>query len=277
VGRSGGTELAPAAIRTFADGVWSADAGDLDVRVRGDERDPETGILGASDVLRSTEIVAGAVADALHAKGSPFLMGGDCSLLPGALGGARRTIGPLAVAYLDGHLDLYDGRTSPTGEAADMPMSVALGRGPAAWVAACGGPVLEARHAAILGYRDLEEALTHGHPHPNAIDGLTHVDARGIRERGAARVGEDISARAEIDPGHLWVHLDVDVLDQDVFPATDYLMPGGLDWTQLVDLLRPLLASPAFVGMSIGCYNPEKDPGEANGRALVGAFRDAFG
>ena len=41
--------------------------------------------------------------------------------------------GAAGLAYLDGHLDLYDGRTSTTGEPADMPVSVITGRGPAAW------------------------------------------------------------------------------------------------------------------------------------------------
>ena len=44
-------------------------------------------------------------------------------------------------------------------------------------------------------------------------------------------------------------------------PATDYLMPGGLEWEELADLLGPLCASPAVAGLSIGCLNPEKDPG----------------
>ena len=29
------------------------------------------------------------------------------------------------------------------------------------------------------------------------------------------------------------MHLDVDILGEDVFPATDYLMPGGLDMAEL--------------------------------------------
>ena len=36
------------------------------------------------------------------------------------------------------------------------------------------------------------------------------------------------------------MHLDVDVLDEKAFPATDYLMPGGIEMAQLADLLRPL-------------------------------------
>ena len=69
------------------------------------------------------------------------------------------------------------------------------------------------------------------------------------------------------------MHLDVDILGEDEFPATDYLMPDGLDMDELVALMRPLASSPALIGMSIGCYNPEKDPGDVYGRALVEAFR----
>ena len=277
VGRAGGTEHAPAAMRAAGagSGLWQRDAGDLGVRIRGDDRDPETGLLGSVDVLRTTEAVEGAVAGLAEEGETPFVMGGCCTLMPGALAGARRTLGPTAIVYIDGHLDLYDGVTSPTGEAADMPMSVVLGRGPAAWVEACGrAPVADAGHAAIVGFRDLEEALGYGHPHPDDIPGLTATDANAVRTRGGEAVAEELIDRFR-DPGRIWVHLDVDVLDQEVFPATDYLMPGGLGWSELTALLGPLLRSDALVGCSIGCYNPEKDAVGANGRELVGALRSA--
>ena len=41
-------------------------------------------------------------------------------------------------------------------------------------------------------------------------------------------------------------------------PATDYLMPAGLDWDELAELLAPLGASPALAGVSLACLNPEK-------------------
>ena len=134
VGRAGGTEFAPAAIRAAgsSSGLWPADAGDLGVSIRGDDRDPATGIIGSADVLRTTEVVEDAVGTMLEDRATPFVMGGCCTLMPGTLAGARRMLGTTAIVYIDGHLDLYDGTTSPTGEAADMPMSVVLGRGPAA-------------------------------------------------------------------------------------------------------------------------------------------------
>ena len=50
-------------------------------------------------------------------------------------------------------------------------------------------------------------------------------------------------------------------------PATDYLMPGGLEWDELAALLGPLAASPALAGLSLGCLNPEKDPDGPASRA----------
>ncbi len=276
VGRAGGTEFAPDAIREASAGtwLWPVDAGDLDVAIRGDDRDPGTGIIASADVLATTGVVNHAVADLVDEGQIPFVMGGCCTVMPGALAGARRVLGPTALVYIDGHLDLYDGTTSPTGEAADMPMSVVLGLGPAAWVEACGGRVLDPAHAAIVGYLYLEEALGYGHPHPKEITGLTAIDADGVRARGGSGVGSELVERFR-QPGRLWVHLDVDVLDEAVFPATDYLMPGGLGWPELTELLGPLLTSPSLVGVSVGCYNPTKDPEGADRRALVEAFRAA--
>jgi arginase len=274
VGRSGGTEHAPAAFRGHSrDGdPWSmSDARDLDVRIRGDVRDPASGVIAIDDVVAMNRAVADAV-DGLRRDGRiPFVMGGCCSLVPGALAGARRRDASIGLIYLDGHLDLYDGETSPTGEAADMPVAVVLGRGPSVWVDAAGS-VTEPGRVRLLGPRDLDEALGFGHPHPDDIAGLSFTDANAIRATGAEAVGRETADAA----GPYWVHLDVDVLDETAFPATDYLMPGGLQLAELRDLLRPLLASPSLAGVSVGCYNPDKDPGGTNGAALAAVFRDVL-
>jgi arginase len=274
VGRSGGTEHAPVSFRAYSrgDDPWlAADAGDLDVRIRGDVRDPASGVIAIEDVLMMTRAVGDAV-EALRRDGRvPFVMGGCCSLVPGALAGARRADPGVGLVYLDGHLDLYDGETSPTGEAADMPIAVVLGRGPSAWVDAAGS-VADPDRVWLLGPRDLEEALGYGHPHPGEIAGLSYTDADAIRATGAAAVGQATADAA----GPCWVHLDVDVLDETAFPATDYLMPGGLQLAELGDLLRPLLSAPSLAGVSVGCYNPEKDPDGSNGDALADLFRGAL-
>src|ERR687895_220459 len=134
VGRSGGTELAPAAVRErgLLEGVGARDRGDLDVRIRGDDRDPATGIVGAADVLAVTTAVRAAVREAVTVGERPLVLGGCCGLVPGALAGLR--------------------------EAADMPLAVAFGFGPKPWVEAAGGPSAQPDRVVVLGARDPEEA-----------------------------------------------------------------------------------------------------------------------
>jgi arginase len=278
VGRSGGTELAPTTLRELgiATALGAEDAGDLDVRIRGEERDPATGILGSADVLATTATLRRSVASELEAGRRPFLVGGCCAELPGALAGARDALGRIGLAYLDGHLDLYDGATSPTGEAADMPVAVALGHGPEGWVEAAGGASLAAADTAIVGYRDKEESLEHGMLQPEQLGpGLTHVPVEEGRAEGPRAVSERVAGSLSA-AAPFWLHLDVDVLDQDVFGATDYLMPNGMSWEELRGAVGPLASSPALAGASLACYNPEKDPGGRCGRALIGALREAF-
>jgi arginase len=276
VGRSGGTEHAPEALRELGllEAIGAADAGDLDVSIRGEERDPSTGIVASDDVLATTATLRSSVAEMVSDAGRPFLAGGCCSELPGALAGARDAVGRVRLAYIDGHLDLYDGRNSPTGEAADMPISVALGRRPEAWVDAAGGPSIAAADAAIVGYRDREESRGYGMVQPEDVPGLRHVSVDDVREQGPAAVGERVAAVEPEVP--MWLHFDVDVLDQGVFGATDYLMPNGLTWEELESLLRPIAASEALIGFSLACYNPDKDPGQACGRTLVDALGRAL-
>jgi arginase len=259
VGRAGGTELAPAAVREqgLLERIGARDRGDLDVHIRGDVRDPATGIVGAADVLAVTAAVRAAVRESIAAGERPLLLGGCCTLLPGALAGLRDADAAAGVAYVDGHVDVYDGRTSPTGEGADMPMSVAFGLGPQAWVDAAGGASADPAQVVVLGARDPEEAVDVAPLLAGQLAALTVHDPAGLRAAGP----EESGRRAASQLGRFWIHLDVDVLDEVAMPATDYLMPGGLEWDELAELLAPLCAAPGLAGLSVACLNPEKDPG----------------
>ena len=81
----------------------------------------------------------------------------------GAAPAARDVLGRVGLAYVDGHVDVYDNRTSPTGEAADMPVAALLGRGWPDLLAAMGAtPVIDGRDMVLMGARDQEEAADIG-------------------------------------------------------------------------------------------------------------------
>jgi arginase len=269
-----GTELSPAALRAagLPAAVGAADRGDLAVRLVGRDRDPVTGVLGWPSVLATTGTIRTVVRDQLAAGQLPFLLGGCCTLLPGALSGARDALGRIGLGYLDGHLDLYDGQTSQTGEPADMPISVITGRGPAAWSAAINAPLVTRPGLVLLGPRDRGEAVDYGSVTPEEAGLDTELSPATLRDRGLAEAGAATRDQLSAAAGRYWVHLDVDVLDELAFPATDYLQPGGLTVAELGELLRPLLESPALAGVSLACYNPQKDADGSGAAAVLELF-----
>ena len=278
-GSPGGTELAPAAFRALGLGtaIGGRDQGDLVVRIRAEGRDPATGVVALDDVCFTTVEVRRAVAETLAKGERPFLVGGCCSIVPGALAGVRDARGTVSLAHIDGHLDLYDQKTSPLGEAADMPVTVALGLGPVPWVEAAGGPSITSRDAWIVGYRDRNQSQLDGMMMPEDLDPpISTLSTEEVRSAGPDRVGRQVAKALAGGAGNTWAHLDLDVVDPSLFFANDAPVAGGLDWSELTELLAALFTSTALSGISLGCYNPEKDRNQENGVEIVEVFRSAL-
>lgn len=265
-----GCELSPGALRSSGVATGYTDRGDLPVRLTGQERDAATGVKGWSGVVSTTSVVRAAVAYVGGDGDVPVLLGGCCTMLPGALAGAREVVGSVGLAYFDGHLDMYDGVTSTTGEPADMPIAVVTGLGPSAWATLVSAPLVPPERLALIGPRDRDEAVSLSSALPEQVGVAREVTPSDVRSSGAPAVSA--AALESIGPSY-WVHLDVDVLDQDEFPATDYLMPGGLSFPELASLMSPLTRAPGLVGLSVACFNPSLDPSGAYSDRLAGFVR----
>ena len=100
------------------------------------------------------------------------VLGGCCTLMIGLGAATRDKIGRFGIAYIDGHLDLYDGQSSPSGEAADVPLATMLGHGDPDVLDAAGGASLSPDGVYLLGYRDALQA-----------QGPWLADAGGLRPR----------------------------------------------------------------------------------------------
>ncbi len=270
-GLVGGTELTPAALRRFSrlGALVERDRGDIAAPVHDNRRDPASGLVGHAEVVAATHTIRDAFMPILSADRRLAVLGGCCTLMIGLGAATRDKIGPYGIAYIDGHLDLYDGQSSPGGEAADVPLATMLGHGDRAVLAAAGGASLKPDAVYLLAYRDALQAQGHGSLMPGDFDAdFRHADTPTIRARGPARIGAE--ARAHFDRHGLpfWLFLDVDALDPEVFPATDALIGDGLNWDEIEELAGPLAKSPKLLGIVTTCYNPEKDPDGACGRRL---------
>lgn len=273
IGSAGGTELTPGALREagIAEALSARDAGDLDVRITGELRDPETGIVGYPSVVTSTEGIRAGVRASLERGEFPIVLGGCCTLLPGVFAAfsdlGRRT----ALAYLDGHYDLYTGVTSPTGEAADMPLALLLGDGPPALVG--DAPLVHAADVAVIGARDREEAVGLGSPMPEDVGIALDRDPERVTADGPTAVAAEVLDR--LTPP-IWVHFDVDVLSTEDFPATPYLQPGGMTADEVIEVVRPIVSSGRCAGIDITCYDPDMDDDRSCATRLVELLASIF-
>lgn len=273
LGTPGGTELAPAALRHagIIAALGARDGGDLAVRIEGTERDLDSGIVGYPSVVRTCESVRDGVERLLRDGAFPVVLGGCCSLVPGVAAGMRRAHpGPSGLAYVDGHLDLYDGRTSPTGEAADMPVAVVTGHADAT-LGSLGEatPLIPAAGIALLAHRDSEEARSLRSIMPDEIGIGSSRDCADVLRSGPGQVGTETADRLAAERGRFWLSIDVDVLSDEAFAATPVKQPGGLDRDQLADLCRPLAQHPACIGLDLLCYDPDMDDEHRTGAVAV--------
>ncbi len=265
----GGTELTPAALRKHSrlQRMVAVDHGDVIAPVHDKRRDPRSGLVGHREVVAATEDIRSAFTEWLTPARRTVVLGGCCTLMIGLGAATRDKLGAFGIAYIDGHLDLYDGRSSPWGEGADVPLATLLGHGDPEVLDAAGGPALTPDGVYLLGARDTLQAKGHGSLMPEDF-GLRHLDTAAIRANGAAKVGAAARAHFERLGLPFWLFLDVDALDPAVFPATDVLIGDGLDWPEVEALVGPLAGAPGLLGVVTTCYNPEKDPDDACDRRL---------
>jgi arginase len=270
VGAPGGTELAPQALRSagVVDAVDASDAGDLDVRIVGTDRDPATGIVGYPTVLGTVRGVRDGLVPHLAAGRFPVVLGGCCTLIPGAVAAAREAApGRVGLLTIDGHLDLYDAQTSETGEAADLPVALCIGHGDDQLTSiGPGRPLVDPTHVALLAHRDSDEARGLGALMPDQAGIDLSWDEAAMRECGspenlAAEALDRLTARVD----RFWLAIDVDVLSDAAFPATPVKQPGGLSQAELVELAAPIATDPHCIGLSFACYDPDLDTADRAG------------
>jgi arginase len=206
-------------------------------------RDPQTLVRNGEAIAVYSSHLADVIAPVVQGNTFPVLLGGDCSVLIGALLGLRR-VGRYGLFFLDGHADFYQPQAELHGEVASMDLAIVTGHGPDQLANLDGLRRYMCEHDAVaFGFRDAEQAVREGSQdiRHTAIQAYELTQARQPDVKTAAAGALAALMRDEL--AGFWIHLDLDVLNDDVMPAVDYRMPGGLTFDELSDVLRILVAS----------------------------------
>jgi arginase len=269
--RPGGVERLGAALLELglAERIGAQVADGLRAPAFVDRRDP---LLGARNVPAIAALAieqADRVGEILDEGGFPVVMGGDDSVLLGCLLALRRR-GSAGLLLLDGHTDFWD-LPDGTGELSDSDLWIATGHGPDV-IADLEGrrPLVSPEACVVYGHRDRALQLRDGsgdvYREPMLVRNLGELRAAGVAD--AANHAAAFLAAAGVD--RVWLHLDADCLDDELMPAVDWRVPGGLTPGEVVGLARPLVSSELIAGMDVTIYNPALDTEElAAGRVLL--------
>jgi arginase family enzyme len=225
-GAPGGVEaLAPLVGRAL--GVEPRSIGDgaevKETRFEDDLRDSRGCLLEAG----------GQIDDALTGANTPVLLASDCSVSLTTLPAALRNRPDARVLWLDAHGDYNTPDTTGSGYLGGMCLAGACG----VWDAGL-GDTLAPERVVLAGIRDLdagERTLLEGGP-------ATVI--------GSSTIETLVAVKNALDGAPVFIHLDLDVIDPEHFPAA-VPAPGGLHPDRLYDLLDSVLEDSELVGFEV--------------------------
>jgi arginase len=220
------------------------------------ERDQQTNCLNPVAIRVFSLTLSPLVAEAIRNKQFAFVLGGDCSILLGIMP-ALKERGNYGLVFIDAHADFYEPEKSQTGEVADMDLAIVTGRGPEVLTNINHlRPYVRDENVVHIGQRDWEETKQFGSQDirdtPIKCFSLDDIEKEGIE-----KITKDVLHyidQTNTDGG--WIHLDTDVLSDEVNPAVDYRIPGGLSFKQVEHLIRALLLTGKMVGISVTIFLP---------------------
>lgn len=254
------------------DRLGAGDAGVLTPPGYSPELEHDLVTLNQDAVLHYSLQLAGRIDRMLDAGKFPVVLGGDCSIILGPAIALRRR-GRYGLVYVDGHADFRhpgnaDNLTAASGE--DLATVTGRGTDPLSNVNGL-RPYIQDEDVAVLGIRDVG-----GWREDIAEAGIFHIAASEVRGKGSEAAHAALSRLDRPEIEGFWLHVDADVLDGKIMPAVDDPHPDGINWDDLTDMLRPLLASQNVVGMQITIYDPDLDPDASLAARLTDAIVDAF-
>jgi arginase len=182
----------------------------------------------------------GQVEDALTGGNAPVLLAGDCTIALTTLSAALRSRPDARVLWLDAHGDFNTPETSPSGYLGGMALAGACG----VWDAGLGDPIDPSR-VVLVGVRDLDDR-----------------ERVLLEDSPATVVGASLETlvytQNALDRSPVYVHVDLDVIDPESFPA-QFPTPGGLVPEKVYDLLEAVSDECDVIGFEVTAFEAPED------------------
>jgi len=274
-----GTEKGPAALRAAGlvekltqAGFEVNDLGDCPTRMFADDEEHRRArnlsaiVAGLNDLKNHAEV-------AIKSGALVLVLGGDCAQVIGLLTGARRYYKHLNLLWMDRDADLNTPASTPSGRIDGMVVASVIGRGAPELVRFWGEtPLVREPDVLLFGLQRMdppEQEFLNKSP-------LRYVRAEEIQKKGAAASMRDALAHLHADSREFVAHLDIDIIQQEEFPAVNVPGSGGLRLEEVRESLREVLSQKNLLGLDVAQYNPYRDPDGSGAQKLVELLVDSL-
>jgi arginase len=274
-----GSEKAPAALRTAglieklqAIGYEVVDYGDCAPRLFADDDEHRR-------ARNLTEIVAGLNDLKTHAElavksgALVLILGGDCAQVIGLLTGARRYYKHINLLWFDRDADLNTPASTPSGRIDGMVVAHIIGRGAPELVRFWSdAPLVREPDVTLFGLERLDppeqEFL--------AKSPMRHILAVDIQSKGASKSAHEALAQVHAEAREFVLHVDLDVIAEEDFPAVNVPGSGGLRFDEVRTAFIEFVKHKNLLGLDVAQYNPDKDSEGSGAKKLVDLLVEAL-
>jgi arginase len=274
-----GSEKAPAALRAAglverlqSIGYEVSDLGDCAPRLFADD-DEHKRSRNIPEIVASLNDLKPRAEIALKSGALLLVLGGDCTQIIAMLAGARRYYKHISLLWFDRDADLNTPASTPSGRLDGMGLAAIAGKGSPELVRFWGEPPL-VREPDTLVY-----GLVRVDPPEQEFlsrSPMRHVYAVDIQGKGAQKAAQDALAHLHADTREFMLHVDLDVIGQEEFPAVNVPDSGGLSFAEVQSSLNEFAKSKNLLALDIAQYNPDKDADGSGARKIVELLAEAL-
>lgn len=218
----------------------------------------------SSLVFDAQRQIAGFTAKSRESGRFPLVLGGNCNTALGGISGTGAA--NCGVIWFDAHGDFNTTETTESGFLDGMGLAMLVGRCWRHVLSTVPGfsPIPE-KLTALVGARDLDP----WEAEDLANSAITQLSVEDIRGKGSQKAFVDFLDRLNKEVDHVYLHVDIDVLDPDATPANYYSAPNGLWIDEVLDAIAYIGGRIPITGGGIGSYDPSFDPYGKTAEAAV--------
>ena len=180
------------------------------------------------------------IEEALNAGAAPVVLHSQCSVALSTMPTVARIRPDVRFLWLDAHGDYNTPATTESGYLGGMPLAGACGE----WDAELDAGFVDPARVVLAGARDFD------------TEERKLVDASGMKLIEGRALIDELPGALDGDP--LFIHLDLDVLDEEELPVS-FPTPGGIEIAELRQVLARVAEGREVVGFEVTNFQAPLD------------------